>query len=130
MPQHSFRLGLRFSLIGLAFSSAWGALLAADSETAIRAVEGAAERWGLWAAVALAMTGFAVYALYRQSVFIQDKLVSLIEDTRRALDRNTAAISNAPCGRRLQDDDWDDAGEDRTADEVRRKRPPGPQEQV
>ena len=37
MPQHSFRLGLRFSLIGLAFSSAWGAILAADSETAIKA---------------------------------------------------------------------------------------------
>ena len=123
MPQHSFRLGLRFSLIGVAFSSAWGAILAADSETAIKAVEGAAERWGLWAAVALAMTGFAVYALYRQSVFIQDKLVSLIEDTRQALDRNTAAISNAPCGVGLQEEDSDDAP-------IKRKRPPGPKGQV
>ena len=123
MPQHSFQLGVRFGLIGLAFSSAWGALLAADSEAAIKAVEGAAERWGLWAAVALAMTGFAVYALYRQSVFIQDKLVSLIEDTRQALDRNTAAIANAPCGVGLQDEDSDDAP-------VKRKRPPGPKPQA
>ncbi len=46
MPQHSFRFGLRFSLIGRTLSNAWGALLAADSETetAIKAVEGAAER--------------------------------------------------------------------------------------
>jgi hypothetical protein len=29
-----------------------------------------------------------------------------------------------------RDEDWDDAREDRTADEVRRKRPSGPQEQV
>jgi len=39
--------------------------------------------------------GVLVYALYRQSVFIQDKLVSLIEDTRQALDRNTAARPQA-----------------------------------
>jgi len=101
--------------------------MAADSETVIKTVGGAAERWGLWAAVALGMTGFAVYALYRQSVFIQDKLVSLIEATRQALDRNTAAIRNAPCGAGIQDEDGDDARrEEQDASQPKRKRPASP----
>jgi hypothetical protein len=56
------------------------------------------------AVLAIGISG-AVYALYRQSVFIQYKLVSLIEDTLQALDRNTAAISNAPRGVGVQDEE-------------------------
>lgn len=83
------------------------ALRAAESVTAQQASEtfwGLAERFGLWAALCVGLVGASVYWLYRQQRFVQETLVQLVKDNQRCLDRVSAALQDAPCGRSAEAD--------------------------
>jgi hypothetical protein len=59
-----------------------------------------AERFGLWAALCVLLVLACVYAMYKQTVFVQTTLVKLITANQRAIERNTEALKDSPCGRR------------------------------
>lgn len=105
MPMKSMKAGTRHAALVLFVISTFAALFAADIETTAAKIEGAAERWGLWAALALLMVLACMWALWRHTLFIQGTLVALVShsiDANRAL---YAAIKAAPCGRNLKDSD-------------------------
>lgn len=62
----------------------------------------AAERWGLWAALTLALILAMLWGLYRIVTFCLSTLVNLVEANQRCLTKVSEAIHNAPCG-----DLWD-----------------------
>lgn len=103
MPRKTLQLAGWYATIGTLCASAVLALTARAAElTPNAAGEGfsaLAERFGIWAALTVLLVAGAVYGLYRQSVFQTTTLVGLIRDVTRCIDRNTAALGDAPCGR-------------------------------
>jgi len=55
-----------------------------------------AERWGLWAAITLALGAFCIWTLYKQSQFVQTTLVQLVIQNQKCIDGVAAAIRAAP----------------------------------
>ena len=92
---------LRFWLAAVFAGLSVTSLLAQDvsavngSETFINA----AERWGLWAASTLVLTGAAMFMMHSLMKFIMTELVKLIRDNQKCIVANTEALKNAPCGK-------------------------------
>jgi len=97
------RLRIHYGLIGVLASTAMFAVLAnaADAPAATAAFSEMAEKFGLWATLSVVLVIASIIALYKQSVFVQTKLVDLIEDNQRCLIVVGKALEHAPCGKRM-----------------------------
>lgn len=101
------KLGLRHAGIVTLLMSAIASLYAAELEMAATQISGAAERWGLWAVVALLLVGAAGWALYKQTMFIQGTLVALVAQSIDSNRELRDALRHAPCGKTIPDSDGD-----------------------
>jgi hypothetical protein len=101
MPDKVLRLKSRagFATFFAIAAACVAVIQAADVSVVTETLGDSAERWGLWATVAMVLVGATLWAYYRQNMFVQEVLVDLVKQVTSALDRNTDALSDAPCGK-------------------------------
>ena len=111
-----------FGLFCLTTIGATGSSIVLAVESAEQTFTNAAERWGLWAAVTLALVVAMLYGLYRIVGFVLTTLVGLLQENQRLMTKVDDTIKNAPCGT-----DWDGdeeetpGGTKKAVDRVRRR---------
>ena len=111
-----------FGLFCLTTIGAAGSSIVLAAESAEQTFTNAAERWGLWAALTLALVLAMLYGLYRIVGFVLTTLVTLVKDNQHLMTKVADAIKNAPCG-----NDWDGdeeetpGGTKKAVDRVRRR---------
>jgi len=111
-----------FGLFCLTTIGAAGSSIVLASESAEQTFTNAAERWGLWAALTLALVLAMLYGLYRIVGFVLTTLVGLLQENQHLMTKVADSIKNAPCGT-----DWDSdeeetpGGTKKAVDRVRRR---------
>jgi len=112
-----------FGLFCLTTIGAAGSSIVLAAESAEQTFTNAAERWGLWAALTLALVLAMLYGLYRIVGFVLTTLVTLVKDNQRLMTKVADAIKNAPCGNDWDGDDLEETpgGTKKAVDRVRRR---------
>lgn len=96
-----------FGLFCLTTICAAGSSILLAAESAEQTFTNAAERWGLWAALTLALVLAMLYGLYKIVGFVLTTLVGLLQENQHLMTKVADAIRHAPCGA-----DWDSDGKD------------------
>jgi len=85
------------AMLGLFGMSGLAALAAADGSSATTAFFTAAEKFGVFAAMSLALTGFAVFGLWKLGMYVLYRFENVVDDNTLAFLRFARLMERRPC---------------------------------
>ena len=92
------------TILGIFGVSGLAALAAADGTSATTAFFTAAEKFGVFAAMSLALTGFAVFGLWKLGMYVLYRFENVVDDNTLAFLRFARLMERRPC---ISDSDVD-----------------------